>query len=64
MYSSEIKLCTQGKNDKKRVIDTKGHMLNIERDLSLSVLKRKTGWSTNYMIRYTIPNSSRVNKKR
>ena len=43
MYSSEIKLCTQGKNNKKRASDTKGHMLNIERELSLYLKEKLDG---------------------
>ena len=50
MYSSEIKLCTQGKgNKKKRASDTRSYVKHRER--LKPVLKRKTGWSTNYMIR-------------
>ena len=48
MYSSEIKLCTQGKTIKEEQVIQRSYVKHRER---LEVLKRKTGWSTNYMIR-------------
>jgi len=50
MYSSEIKLCTQGKGNKKRASDIERSYVK-HRERLKPVLKRKTGWSTNNMIR-------------